>query len=127
MPQRPKPTALQLIQGQRGRKKERPALAPPPEHRNQKVPRAPANFNDAEKRAWRDICKPLCDRGLWSDHLALWAESFAYLLAVSRSECRNDPDFKVNRAQLRLYARDQQTIVDFTTPPKGPNPFAEFD
>lgn len=111
MPQRPVPTAVQLIQSHRNSRK-RTSPEPSAKPQKQKITRAPTHFSNEEKRAWKDIVKPLCDRGLWSDHLALWAENFAYLLATQRSDQRDDPNFRINRAQLRLYARDLQMMVE---------------
>ena len=129
MPQREKPiTAVQLIRQQsrqpkRGTQHTRPRAVTAPER--QRMPRAPNHFVDAERKAWRDICRPIIERGIWRDDLRLWAESFATLLASSRSEDRHKDDHKINRASLRLYTRDIAWLVDQAPKPRAHNPFAD--
>ena len=137
MPQRSKPDSMKLVNGKPPMPsalqlmKDR-GISKPSGHdreldetigrRKQSIPRAPRHFSDDERRAWRDVCRPICDRRLWTDHLKLWAEGFAVLLAVSRNR---DTD-KFNRSILRLYARDQQSIIDLAPPrPKRYRSFAD--
>lgn len=77
----------------------------------QKVPRAPRHFSKVERGAWRDICKPICDRRLWHDRYALWAESYAVLLARSRQRDEDGQPLKFNQAQLRLFSNDLRQIL----------------
>lgn len=91
----------------------------------QKVPRGPAYFNIEQRAAWRDICRPICARRLWADHLATWAETFALLLAEARGAA-NDDEKKPNRAQLRLYTNDLRFLIGKAGPPAAKNPFSEF-
>ena len=129
MPQRKKRvTAVELINRQRHQLKHeaqftRTRAVTAPER--QKMPRVPKHFVDAERKAWRDICRPIIERGIWRDDLRLWAESFATLLASSRSEDRHNDDHKINRASLRLYTRDIAWLVDQAPKPRAHNPFAD--
>ncbi len=92
-----------------------------PAEKPQEAPSPPAYFNEPQATAWRDICKPLCEARAWKDALALWAESFALLLA----EAREQGETKPNRAQLRLYCNDLRQLVGDAAPAE-PNPFDEF-
>lgn len=123
MPNRKVADFLKIVDGKTAKPEHRgsaPADVPPPGSRGkkqegikkQRVPKPPPFLSEAEQLAWKNICKPICDRALWSDKYTLWAESYAILLARSRSENRDDPDHKINQAQLRLYANDLRQILN---------------
>ena len=119
MPARKRKTALKLLEG-RIRSSDAsptPAEAPKP----QELPEPPGYFNAVQATAWQDICRPLCQRRLWGDELALWAESFALLLVEAREQGESRP----NRAILRLYARDLHALSADTAAPQE-DPFEGF-
>lgn len=119
MPARPK-TAVQLLTEKGVLRPEQPRSKPEPPAA-QEVPQPPAYFDEPQSTAWRDVCKPLCEARAWKDALALWAESFALLLAQAREQGETKP----NRAQLRLYANDLRQLVGDGAPAEA-NPFDDL-
>ena len=124
MPQRVYPEKLKLLRGKlpRSKRGRRGTIAGP---ESQTMPRAPKHFSEAERQAWKDILRPIVDRGAWRDDLRLWVESYATLLAVTRGDDRHE-NRKINRSILRLYSRDLIWMIDHAPNPVKHNPFADF-
>ena len=117
MPNRTVADFMKIVDGKIPKRKRGSTSADKPDPaasgaETKRLPRPPKHFTAAERQAWRDITRRIVIRGAWTDELSLWCESFAVLLAASRSDVRHDPSARmINRSQLRLYGRDLIQLI----------------